>query len=65
LTKYDYDNGNGNNKNNVADGIGGMQKIDAIAKDLQLKDPLLISSKTGSAFKKQIFTSVSRFDLLI
>ncbi len=47
LTKYDYDNGNGNNKNNVADGIGGMQKIDAIAKDLQLKDPLLISSKTG------------------
>jgi hypothetical protein len=34
LTKYDYDNGNGNNKNNVADGISGMQKIDAIAKDL-------------------------------
>jgi GTP-binding protein HflX len=47
LTKYDYDNDNGNNKNNVADGIGGMQKIDVIAKDLQLKDPLLISSKTG------------------
>jgi GTPase len=47
LTKYDYDNDNGNNKNNVADGIGGMQKIDVIAKDLQLKDPLVISSKTG------------------
>jgi GTP-binding protein HflX len=47
LTKYDYDNDNGNNINNVADGIGGMQKIDVIAKDLQLKDPLLISSKTG------------------
>ena len=45
LTKYDYDNGN--SKNNVTDGIGGMQKIDVIAKDLQLKDPLLISSKTG------------------
>lgn len=47
LTKYDYDNDNGNNINNVADGIDGMQKIDVIAKDLQLKDPLLISSKTG------------------
>jgi GTP-binding protein HflX len=52
LTKYDYDNCNGNNKNNVADDIGGMQKIDAIAKDLQLKDPLLISSKTGYGIHK-------------